>query len=102
METLYPVFRMELFTWQPGRSIFSIRWSDDGLWTVTESNSVVVQTFLVSLTLIAPNNEGRTKGFQLVVGKLLITIGWLVEENSILCRVSEGDREFSAEVRHEL
>jgi hypothetical protein len=82
---------MEIYTKQIGRLVLSTHWADEDLWTVEEPDSIAKQTLLVAISLISPANKGRPKGFQLVVGKLLIAIGWLVE-----------DPEVSAEARHEL
>jgi hypothetical protein len=62
--------------------IFGAHWARgdglNGLWHVTEANSVVREHKLFDLSVIRPVNGGNTTGLQLIVLKLMLSIAWSI------------------------
>jgi hypothetical protein len=55
----------------------------NGLWYVTEANSVVREHKLFDLSIIRPVNVGNTMGLQLIVLKLMLSIAWNTQKGDI-------------------
>jgi hypothetical protein len=60
--------------------IFGAYWARgdglEGLWYITEENSVVREYKLFDLSIIRPINGGITAGLQLILLKLRLSIAW--------------------------